>query len=172
MRHGNAAIDERRRGRDAAARGAPNLVGLVIPDEIVLGYRIWQAYHLWQRQIGRYLRAAGLTAAQYVLLVAIYYLATQNETPSQIQLANFTGVEKMMVSKHLRLLVHRGYLSRSPGMRDRRINEIRLTRAGVHVLQRAFGASAAANADFFHVVGDDWKKLNALLRKLIHRHTR
>lgn len=172
MRRGNLAIDERRRGPDVAARGAPNLAGLVIPDEIVLGYRIWQAYHLWQRQIGRYLTAAGLTATQYVLLVAIYYLATQNEIPSQIRLANFTGVEKMMVSKHLRLLVHRGYVSRSPGMRDRRVNEIRLTRAGVHILQRAFRASAAANAGFFHAVGGDWKKINALLRELIHRHTR
>jgi DNA-binding MarR family transcriptional regulator len=172
MRHGNAAIDERRRGREAAPRGAPNLVGLAIPGEIVLGYRIWQTYHLWHRQVGRYLRTAGLTAAQYVLLVAIYYLATQNETASQIELATFTGVEKMMVSKHLRLLVHRGYVSRSPGMRDRRINEIRLTRAGVNVLRRAFAASAAANAGFFHAVGDDWKKINSLLRKLIHHHTR
>ena len=170
MRQTSAAVDDRRRYRAAVARPVPGKREFVVPPEVLLGYRLWQAYHLWQRQVGRYLKAVALTPVQYILLAAIYYLATQGEIPSQIRLSNFTGVEKMMVSKNLRLLVRRGYLSRRPGLRDKRVNQIRLTRAGARVLQRAFITSAEAHATFFHVLGEDWRRINSLLRILIHSH--
>jgi DNA-binding MarR family transcriptional regulator len=104
---------------------------------------------------------------QYVLLAALYHLVSQGEAPSQIRLSNFTQVEKMMVSKNLRVLENRGFLSRKPLPEDRRANQIQLTAAGRHMLQRAFAASEAAHAKFFNVIGDDWKRVDVLLRDLI-----
>jgi DNA-binding MarR family transcriptional regulator len=169
MQRASATIAERRSSKNAAARpAAPG--GLAAPQEVLLGYRLWQAHHLWQRQVGRYLKAVGLTPVQYVLLAATYHLVSKDEVPSQIRLSTYTGVEKMMVSKNLRLLAHRGYLSRTPCPRDRRINRIRLTTAGMQILQRAFAKTTAAHASFFRSLGEDWKRVNSLLRTLIHSH--
>lgn len=87
---------------------------LAVPPEVFLGYKLWRVHHLWHRHFERRLKALGLTRTQYLLLVATYHLISQGEAPSQIRLSNFTLVEKMMVSKTLRVLEQRGYLSRKP----------------------------------------------------------
>lgn len=156
---------QRRKTNSTALRDVPKLA---VPPEVMLGYRLWQVHYSWHRHIERHLKAIDLTHLQYALLAAIYHLVSLGEAPSQIRLSNFTNVEKMMVSKTLRLLENRGLLSRKVLPEDRRANQIQLTAAGRHMLQRAFTASAAAHAKFFHVIGDDWKRVDVLLRDLIH----
>ncbi len=140
---------------------------LAVPPEVLLGYRLWQVHYQWHRHIERYFKAIDLTHMQFVLLAATYHLLGQGETPSQIRLSNFTNVEKMMVSKNVRVLEHRGFLSRKPLPGDRRANQIQLTAAGRQMLQKAFAATIAAHANFFHVLGDEWKQVDKLLRHLI-----
>src|ERR1043165_2075577 len=98
--------------RRRAASSGPNAKDAVprlnVEPELLLGYRLWQVHYLWHRYIERRLRAANLTHLQYVLLAATNYLLRDGETPSQIRLATFTQVEKMMVSKNLRQLERRG----------------------------------------------------------------
>jgi len=142
---------------------------LAVPPEVMLGYRLWQVHYSWHRHIERYLKAIDLSHLQYVLLAAVYHLVSCGEAPSQIRLSNFTHVEKMMVSKNLRVLENRGFLSRKPLPEDRRANQIQLTAAGRHMLRRAFAASEAAHAKFFNVIGEDWKRVDILLQDLI-RH--
>lgn len=150
--------------RDDAAVGG----GVAVPPESLLGYRLWQASHLWQRQVGRQLKPLGLTPVQYVLLAAANRLVSLGEAPSQIRIADYTGIEKMMVSKNLRALAAAGYVSRTACEEDRRVVEVRLTRAGKDVLQRAFAAARVAHDSFFCFLGQDRKRMNALLRLLIH----
>ena len=156
-----------RQRRKATGPMLKDVPKLALPPEVMLGYRLWQVHYSWHRHIERYLKAIDLTHMQYVLLAAIYHLVSQGEAPSQIRLSNFTHVEKMMVSKNLRVLENRGLLSRKPLPEDRRANQIQLTAAGRHMLQRAFAASETAHAKFFHVIGDDWKRVDILLRELI-----
>lgn len=170
MQRAGTTIAERRGNKAAAAQPARGVAALDVPPEVLLGYRLWQAHHLWQRQVGRYLKGVSLTPVQYVLLAAAYHLINKGEIPSQIRLSTYTGVEKMMVSKNLRVLQHRGYLTRTQCPRDRRINRIQLTPIGRKVLQRAFNRTTAAHASFFDVLGEDWKRVHALLRILVHRH--
>ncbi len=161
--------DERRRkAADAGARIA--VAKSAVPPEVLLGYRLWQVHYCWHRHIEQYLRALELTHLQYVLLVTTYHLTSIGEAPSQIRLSNFTNVEKMMVSKNLRVLEGRGYMSRRPDPDDRRANRIQLTAAGTRVLRRAFDASADAHESFFRVLGKDWKHVNNQLRLLVHEH--
>lgn len=144
---------------------------LAVPPEVLLGYRLWQVHYQWHRHIERYFKTIDLTHMQYVLLAATYHLISQGETPSQIRLSNFTNVEKMMVSKNVRVLERRGFLSRKPLPEDRRANQIQLTPAGRHMLQKAFAATIAAHTKFFDVLGDEWKQVDKLLRHLIHSHS-
>lgn len=160
----------RRKAADAGARKAVNK--LAVPPEVLLGYRLWEVHHRWQRYIEKSLKAVNLTHLQYVLLAATCHLISVGESPSQIRLSNFTNIEKMMVSKNLRLLEKRGYMAREPHPDDRRANQIRLTVTGQRVLRRAFAISAKAQATFFYVVGNDWARVNEQLRHLIHSRRR
>jgi DNA-binding MarR family transcriptional regulator len=144
---------------------------LGVPPELFLGYRLWRVHHLWHRHMERSLKALGLTRTQYLLLVATYHLISKGEAPSQIRLSNFTLVEKMMVSKTLRALEKLGYLSRKPTPGDRRVNRIQITAAGSQMLQRAFTISSEAHTRFFHVLGDDRKRIDGLLDDLIRSNS-
>jgi DNA-binding MarR family transcriptional regulator len=145
---------------------------LVVPPEVFLGYKLWRVHHLWHRHFERQLKPLGLTRTQYLLLVATYHLICEGEAPSQIRLSNFTLVEKMTVSKTLRVLEQRRYLSRKPIPGNRRANRIQLTAKGAQLLQRAFAVSIDAHAKFFHALGDDRKRIDRLLGNLINSNPR
>src|SRR5215469_10107437 len=114
MQDQTAETVEGRRRKASSAGGKSTAAKIAVPPEIFLGYRLWRVHYLWKREIERRLRAVGLTRMQFLLLVATLFLITKGEAPSQIRLSNFTLVEKMKVSKTLRLLEGRGYLSRKP----------------------------------------------------------
>ena len=143
---------------------------LDVPPEVLMGYYLWRVHHLWKRQIESQFKELGLTAKQFVLLAATYHLVSQGETPSQIRLSQYTNIEKMKVSKDLRILEERNYLSRKHSPGDRRSNRVRLTALGANVLQRAFGVSAREHASFFGVAGSDWRQINEMLRQVLQSH--
>src|SRR5579863_7510978 len=152
MQHQAPEILEGRRRKASSAVAKKASAKITVPSEIFLGYRLWRVHYLWKREIERRLRSIGLTRMQYLLLVATLFLISRGEAPSQIRLSNFTLVEKMKVSKTLRLLEERGYLSRKPTPGDRRTNRLELTASGEELLRRAFAVSAEAHAKFFRVL--------------------
>jgi DNA-binding MarR family transcriptional regulator len=157
----------KRRAKAPVSKSSEAVPEPVVEPETLLGYRLWQEHYLWHKHIERELRAVDLSHLQYVLLAATNFLIREGEAPSQIRLSNFTKVEKMMVSKTLRMLERRGYLSRKPYPGDRRANRIRLTAAGTRLLRRTLSISATAHAEFFRTLGDDWKRLNQMLQALM-----
>ena len=159
----------RRKASDALAKEvAPKSA---VPPDVFLGYRLWRVHYLWHRHIERSLKSLGLTRTQYLLLVATYHLISKGEAPSQIRLSNFTLVEKMMVSKTLRALEGRGYLSRKPTPDDRRAKQLQITAAGEELLRRAFAVSADAHTKFFEVLGEDRQRIDLLLGALIQSNS-
>ncbi len=168
--HDATTLDARPRSKKAD-RAATPMAPMGAPRELLLGYRLWRVHYLWHRHIERYLKSLGLTRTQYLLLVATYHLISKGEAPSQIRLSNFTLVEKMMVSKTLRVLEKRGYLSRKPTPTDRRANRLQMTPAGGQMLQRAFAASMEAHAKFFQVLGEDRERIDHLLDELIRANS-
>ena len=171
MQHSFPELIEGRRRKTSPALAKHADSKPVVPPEVFLGYRLWRVHYLWHRHIERSLKALGLTRTQYLLLVATYHLITKGEAPSQIRLSNFTLVEKMMVSKTLRTLEQRGYLSRRPTPTDRRANRLQITAAGEELLGRACAVSAEAHAKFFEVLGDDRKRIDGLLSALIQSNS-
>jgi DNA-binding MarR family transcriptional regulator len=167
MQHSLTQLAEKPRRKTSGVLTKDAEPRLVVPSEVFLGYKLWRVHHLWHRYFERQLKPLGLTRTQYMLLVATYHLICQGEAPSQIRLSNFTLVEKMMVSKTLRVLEQRGYLSRKPTPGNRRANRIQLTAKGAQLLQRAFAVSINAHAKFFHVLGDERKRIDNLLGNLI-----
>jgi DNA-binding MarR family transcriptional regulator len=167
LRRNEPMGQEKRRARAPVATPGKSVPEPAAEPGTLLGYRLWQVHYLWHKHIERELRAVDLSHLQYVLLAATNFLIREGEAPSQIRLSNFTKIEKMMVSKTLRVLERRGYLSRKPSPGDRRANRIRLTAAGIKLLRRTLSISAAAHAGFFRVLGKDWKRIDQMLQALM-----
>jgi DNA-binding MarR family transcriptional regulator len=91
----------------------------------------------WRSVIDRDIAALGLTAAQYAALAPLLALERQGRRPSQRELADFTGLEPLYVSKLARALEQAGLVERTSHPADTRAVQVTLTRAGRAVAEQA-----------------------------------
>jgi len=101
------------------------------------GYLLWQVTTLWQRKIKRQLDTIDLTHTQFVLLASLAWLSKNQEIVTQIEIANHSKTDRMMVSKVLRTLQEKGFIARKEHEIDTRAKAITLTETGGKILQRA-----------------------------------
>ncbi len=129
------------------------------------GYLLGQLTLLWQRKQKKVLDPLNLTQTQFVLLAALGWLSRENENVTQVDIANQGNADRMMVSKVLRTLEEKKFISRQEHPTDTRAKVIKLTDEGANVLQTALTAVEKADIDFFSTLGDD---LTAFNRCMIH----
>jgi len=91
----------------------------------------------WRTAVDRALVDVGLTHAQYSLLASLYGMARSGRRPSQRELADFTGLEPIYVSKLVRALEGDGLVGRTPHPSDTRAVQLEITAAGREVAERA-----------------------------------
>lgn len=129
------------------------------------GYLLGQLTLLWQRKQKKVLDPLNLTQTQFVLLAALGWLSRENENVTQVDIANQGNADRMMVSKVLRTLEEKKFISRQEHPTDTRAKVIKLTDEGANVLQTALTAVEKADIDFFSALGDDLTTFN---RCMIH----
>jgi DNA-binding MarR family transcriptional regulator len=152
--------------RSAAKRNKIYLDLVEDPNDSI-GFRLWQVAQRWQRHIGKYFVALGLTHTQYVLLAASHYLAIRREPPTQTALSAFTGIDKMLVSRGLRELEKRGAVARTTHSSDSRALRVELTGAGRRLTRAVSNAAVRAHREFFGGLGSNRAVLAELLGQLI-----
>jgi MarR family transcriptional regulator, organic hydroperoxide resistance regulator len=101
------------------------------------GYLIWRLSMRWRAAVDRELAPLGLTHAQYSLLAPLYGLSRGGAGPSQRELADFTGLDPIYVSKLARALERAGFVSRVIHPADPRAVQLSLTDQGTEVVQEA-----------------------------------
>lgn len=79
----------------------------------------------------------GLTSSQYGVLASLYAFSLGHSQPSQRELADFTGLEPMHVSKLIRALERAGLVERAGDPRDSRAHRLTVTSRGVEVITTA-----------------------------------
>jgi DNA-binding MarR family transcriptional regulator len=132
------------------------------------GYRLWHVHHAWQRRLEAALGKVDLTHMQFVVLAWTMRLITAGSVPSQTGIADAAGVDRMMVSKILRLLEGKGYVQRCCHPDDPRANRVDLTRSGHAALARALPILRATQEEFFGRLGAAGKKdLSVQLDRLL-----
>ncbi len=119
------------------------------------GYLLGQLTTLWQRKQKKVLDPLNLTHTQFVLLAALGWLSIENDNVTQVDIANQGNADRMMVSKVLRTLEEKKFISRQEHQTDTRAKVIKLTSEGAKVLQKALTAVENADIDFFSVLGND-----------------
>jgi DNA-binding MarR family transcriptional regulator len=94
------------------------------------GFLVWRLSMKWRMEVDRTVAPMGLTHAQYSLLSSLLDLERAGQRPSQSQLAEYTGLEPLYVSKLARRLEDFGLVQRDPHPEDARAVQLSLTDSG------------------------------------------
>lgn len=131
------------------------------------GYLLGQLTMLWQRKLKKVLDPLDLTQTQFVLLAALGWLSKNNNSVTQVDIANQSNADRMMVSKVLRTLEEKDFITRQEHETDTRAKTIRLTDTGENVLQKAIIEVENADLDFFSTLDENLSSFNSNMVKLI-----
>jgi len=134
------------------------------------GYLLGQLTMLWQRKQKKVLDPLNLTQTQFVLLAALGWLSKNSSAVTQVDIANQSNADRMMVSKVLRTLEDKGFLTREEHETDTRAKTIRLTAIGEIVLQKALIEIESADLEFFTTPGLDLFTFNSTMSKLVEKN--
>lgn len=134
------------------------------------GYLLGQLTLLWQRKLKKVLDPLDLTQTQFVLLAALGWLSRESDDVTQVDIANQGNADRMMVSKVLRTLESKRFISRQEHQTDTRAKVIKLTDEGAAVLQKALTAVENADIAFFSVIGENLDSFNQSMVHLIERN--
>ena len=131
------------------------------------GYLLWQVTMLWQRKIKKGLDKLEITQTQFVLLATLAWLSKTNKTVTQVDIANHSNTDRMMVSKVLRTLQDKELIGRQEHETDTRAKTISLTKNGQTTLQKAIKIVEQIDNDFFLVLKTQTKSFNSNMQTLI-----
>lgn len=141
------------------------------PNDIP-GYLLGQLTMLWQRKQKKVLDPLDLTQTQFALLCALAWLSNSNKNVTQIDIANQTNFDRMMVSKVLRTLEDKKFVTRQEHQTDTRAKTIRLTTNGEVVLQKAILEIENADLDFFATLDTKLSSFNKNMVQLIDKNNK
>ena len=136
------------------------------------GYLLGQLTMLWQRKQKRVFDPLDLTHTQFVLLCALAWLSRDSDQVTQVDIANQGNADRMMVSKVLRTLEEKKFITRHEHPTDTRAKTIRLTPEGEKVLQKAIVCVETADLDFFDKLGTDITAFNSKMAALIEENSK
>ena len=131
------------------------------------GYLLGQLTMLWQRKQKKVLDPLDLTQTQLALLAALGWLSKTSDVVTQVDIANQSNADRMMVSKVLRTLESKKFITRQEHPTDTRAKIIKLTNTGEAVLQKALIEVVNADLDFFSALDEDLSSFNSNMVKLI-----
>lgn len=131
------------------------------------GFLLWQLTNQWQQQQRKALEPLGLTHPQFVALAGILWLSnTSDKGPSQNQVADFTKIDKMMMSDLVKTLLEKKLIERYQNPEDRRAYALNLTTKGHKLTLEAIPLVESVDAQFFKT---KTKGLNELVSILVKR---
>jgi DNA-binding MarR family transcriptional regulator len=135
------------------------------------GYLLGQITMLWQRKQKKVLDPLDLTQTQFVLLAALGWLSKKNNAVTQVDIANQSNADRMMVSKVLRRLEEKGFITRQEHETDTRAKTIRLTTNGEVIVQKAIIEVENADLDFFSTLDTKLSSFNKNMVQLIDKNS-
>lgn len=130
------------------------------------GFLLWKATNLWQREIKKTLKKFDLTHTQFVILASSYWLSCKAEDITQVEIANFIDIDKMMTSNVIRKLIEKKLLKRKEHKTDTRAKIISLTEKGVEALKKSVEEVEKFDVTFFGQLSNNVEFSKELLRLL------
>lgn len=107
-----------------------------------------------------------ITSTQLMLFIAIAHLPVEEATI--VNIANSLGTSKQNVTRLTNSMIKNGYLTSTPGKKDKRTVNIELTQKGKGVMEQNTIKSNEYFLNLFHVLSkDELKNLRYFIRKII-----
>jgi DNA-binding MarR family transcriptional regulator len=128
---------------------------------------IWHVSLRWRAALDRRLAPLGITATQYALLASLYGLSRTGARPSQRELAEFSGLAPMYVSRLTRALERAGLLRRADSTADPRAVQLTLTERGIEVVHAGVATVRALEEQRLAPLGGRDSGRSATLRELL-----
>lgn len=119
-----------------------------------VGFLLWQAGNLWQREQKKALKKLGLTHVQFMLLLHVFQLEKKSEGVSQAQLAIVARSHPMMTSQVVRSLVEKGLIFRQASPQDSRVLHLQTTNRGRILVTQALEIVDAVDEEIFDKIED------------------
>jgi len=120
------------------------------------------------RAFARRLEASGVTVAEWVVLREMY---GGDETTSPGAVAELTGLTRGAVSRLISRLLAKDLVTRRESARDRRYQDIELTRTGVALVPQLARLADENDEEFFRVLSrSDRRTLTDLLKRTAALH--
>jgi DNA-binding MarR family transcriptional regulator len=135
--------------------------------DVATGYLVWRLTMKWRAAVERAVGPLNLTHAQYTVLASLSGLSRQGTRPSQRELADFTGLEQVYVSKLVRALERTGFVERTTHPADPRAVQLALTDRGLEVIDRAIAIVHALHEELLAPIGGTRGPANRELRKTL-----
>jgi len=101
------------------------------------GFLLWKVTNLWQREIRKTLKKHNLTHTQFVILASTVWLSKENNNLTQVEIANYIEIDKMLTSNVLRTLEKNKLIKRAEHKTDTRAKIIKPTEKGIELLKKA-----------------------------------
>ena len=127
------------------------------------GFWLHHAALTWRAELDSRLRPLGLTPTQFMLLASAGWLAHLGGEPTQQEVAEQAGADRMMTSKVVRTLEERGLLARHADESDARALRLTLTSAGRELVEQATKVARDVDVLFF---GAEATALRVTLRSI------
>lgn len=132
-----------------------------------IGFQFWRLHDFWQKKVANALLPYQITHTQFVILASIKWFQEQSENPSQKQICQLTGIEKMTLSKSIRQLEGLKLVKREKSQNDTRSIMVSLTNLGQGIIPQIVNQVEKIDIEVFGVVqNDEKKKLNEILFKI------
>jgi len=103
------------------------------------GSLVWHLAMKWRAEVDRAIVHLGLTHAEYSVLASLDALVANGRSPTQRELADYSGLQAIYISKLVRSLEADGHISRSADIVDTRAYRLTLTDSGRITITAARG---------------------------------
>lgn len=136
------------------------------------GFLLWQLTNQWQQQQRKTLQPFNLTHPQFVALAGILWLnSVYDESVSQTQVADFTQIDKMMMSDLVKTLLQKKLIERHKHAHDKRAYALSLTDKGHKLTLKAIPLVEAIDAQFFTNKTPGLSQLTTILNQRLKNTT-
>ncbi|MFO7287314.1 MAG: MarR family transcriptional regulator [Gammaproteobacteria bacterium] len=106
-------------------------------NEPTTGSLVWHLAIRWRTEVDRAVARFGITHAQYSLLASLHALQERGISPTQRELAEYTGLQPIYVSKLVRSAEEAGHVVRKTDRDDSRALRLTLTKPGSALIVQA-----------------------------------
>ena len=131
------------------------------------GFLLWQVTTLWQREIKTALEPLGLSHSGFVLLASLLWFEEQDVIVTQTTLIEHTKLDKMTVSKSLKVLEKNALIFRTENEEDTRAKTILLSDKGRLMAIESVKIVEGVDGSFFSAISAEERDvLNGLFLKL------